>query len=419
MAMQQSVMSGMMSKLTKLDRASAPPLLPSPPLLVGPPPTQDSHTSPPPPIASLTMTRPSSPTRLPKLEVPLFTGEHVLSWLFQIEHFFTYHHIPPDQKIDIAAFYMTGKAIQWYHWLSSTHQIITWEHFSRHAELRFGPSTFINHKAQLFKLKQSSTVTAYLDEFKCLSTLVQGLSLTSLLNCFLSGLRDDIQRELYILKPTSLHDAMGMAQLLEDKCNVARLSVPPSRFGSFRPPPHLPAPTTLAPPNRSPPAASGVMPIKKLTPAQMAVRREQGLCFNCDSKFTRGHRCTPPQFLCLLADEDDDPSPDPAEPELYLPDPEPDPPPREAIVNDTPCISYHALNGFTVPSTLKLAGQIHGKDVVVFIDGGSTNNFIQSRWATHLGLPIQCGGESLHVPLQLGTLCFRLISSCCQSLVLM
>ena len=32
------------------------------------------------------------------------------------------------------------------------------------------------------------------------------------------------------------------------------------------------------------------------------------------------------------------------------------------------CISFHALNGLLVPSTLKLAGTIHSKKVIVLID---------------------------------------------------
>lgn len=42
----------------------------------------------------------------------------------------------------------------------------------------------------------------------------------------------------------------------------------------------------------------------------------------------------------------------------------------------TPCISFHTLIGVLVPSTLKIIGRIHFKEVVVLIDGGSTNNFI-------------------------------------------
>ena len=97
---------------------------------------------------------------------------------------------------------------------------------------------------------------------------------------------------------------------------------------------------------------------------------------------------------------------------------EPEPPDLAVVEEGIPCISFHALNGYRVPSTLKIAGKIYGKELVVLIDSGSTNNFIQTRWAKHLKLPVQpsshlrvtvgngevlsCGGECQQVPLLLG-----------------
>ena len=39
--------------------------------------------------------------------------------------------------------------------------------------------------------------------------------------------------------------------------------------------------------------------MKRLTWDEMQKRRTQGLCFNCDEKFTPGHRCRGPQLLLL------------------------------------------------------------------------------------------------------------------------
>lgn len=286
LATQQTVMTDMMFKLSKIERGASPPLLPSPPASPGSgfhhhlqAATQSSHSA-------------QAGLRLPKLEIPLFSGEDVLSWIFQIEHFFSHHTTPEDQKILIAAFYMTGEALQWYHWLFATEQLTTWEAFVRLAEIRFGPSKFINREARLYKLKQQSSVTAYMSDFECLSTRIIGLRPSSLLNCFLSGLRDDIQRELYILRPETLEDAMGLAKIVEDKCNAVRAASGPQRL-PFRP---LNVAHVANTPTGSPriPATSHPIPIKRLTPAEMASRRERGLCFNCDSPFTRGHRCKTP-----------------------------------------------------------------------------------------------------------------------------
>lgn len=100
--------------------------------------------------------------RHPCLEVPMFNGDGVSGWLFQIEHFFHIHFTPPDQRLIIATFYMTGHALDWFQFMSRTHELPNWETFRRELELRFGPSTFINHEANLFKLHQTTTVTAYI-----------------------------------------------------------------------------------------------------------------------------------------------------------------------------------------------------------------------------------------------------------------
>ena len=49
-----------------------------------------------------------------------------------------------------------------------------------------------------------------------------------------------------------------------------------------------------------------------------------------------------------------------------------------------PTISCNALAGITTPQTIKIEGQIKKKKVIVFIDSGSTHNFIHCRVAKEL-----------------------------------
>lgn len=188
-------------------------------------------------------------------------------------------------------------------------------------------------------------------------------------------------RTLY--SPSNLPDAMSLAKLVEGKCNAQRLFFQQSRPLFFKPPtsPLLPCSTPS-------PACPSPLPIKRLTLAKMTARREKNLCFKCDERFTPGHLCQPAQFLCLFADLEDEHPPDPGPP---CPDNTPEHPamPEELHVIDNPCISYHALTGQVVPSTLKLIGTINGKEIIVLVDGGSTNNFVQSQLVSHLGLAVE------------------------------
>lgn len=78
--------------------------------------------------------------------------------------------------------------------------------------------------------------------------------------------------------------------------------------------------------------------------------------------------------------------------------------------------------GQVVPSILKIDSSINGQEVIVLVDGGSTDNFVQSRLATHLNLVVQpslrmrvtvdngealtCGGECAGVALWMGEATF-------------
>ncbi|WVZ17466.1 hypothetical protein V8G54_010448 [Vigna mungo] len=111
----------------------------------------------------------------------------------------------------------------------------------------------------------------------------------------------------------------------------------------------------------------------------MQCRREKNLCFNCDERYTRGHRCKP-QFLLLTifdAEEDDES----ASTE--------DIPNSEWIPQAAGLISLHAFSGQWSPRTFRVTGSIYGYAVQILIDSGATHNFIQNKVAQFLHLPTQ------------------------------
>ena len=79
--------------------------------------------------------------------------------------------------------------------------------------------------------------------------------------------------------PNTMMESLGLAKLAEDKIMAQQRSK--STFVPFRNmvpqiPPILPAPRTT--------------PIKHLYEDDMQTCREKGICYNCDEKFTWGHR---------------------------------------------------------------------------------------------------------------------------------
>lgn len=109
------------------------------------------------------------------------------------------------------------------------------------------------------------------------------------------------------IRPLTLVQAAGLSRLHEEKLADQHRPSPsptvlnPTPFSSqplqLSAPTHSPSPPLLPSPPKPP------LPLKRLTPAEMAHRQEHGLCFNCNEKYTRGHRCAS-RFYLLIADEE-------------------------------------------------------------------------------------------------------------------
>ena len=112
-----------------------------------------------------------------------------------------------------------------------------------------------------------------------------------------------------------------------------------------------------------------------LTPQQLEERKEFFLCFNCDSKYSKGHKCGEKKLFYIDCEEKDEQEQEPCQDENV-----------EAISSEelTPTISCNALDGINTPQTLKIEGYIKKKKVIVLIDSGSTHNFIHYKLAKDL-----------------------------------
>ena len=243
-----------------------------------------------------------------KLDVPRFDGSDPSGWIFKINQFFEYHDTPAHERLTIASFYMEGRALAWFQWMTSNGQLTSWPVFLQALQTRFAPSPYGDPIGALFKLTQKTTVNAYLAEFEDLANHVVGLPAPFLLRCFISGLSLDIRREVKASQPLTLSQAAGLARLQEDKLLDAKPSSRPRPPYSppattYRQPSPLnrpvPSPVTQSAPLLTLPPRPIQPAMKRLTPEEIASRREKGLCFTCDEKYHRGHKCASRVFLFL------------------------------------------------------------------------------------------------------------------------
>ena len=75
------------------------------------------------------------------------------------------------------------------------------------------------------------------------------------------------------------------------------------------------------------------------------------LCYSCDSKYTKGHKCAEKKLFYIDCEEEEE---NEQEEDLYQ-----EPPLEEEEMN--PTISCNALAGITTPQTLKIKGHIKKK----------------------------------------------------------
>ena len=46
-------------------------------------------------------------------------------------------------------------------------------------------------------------------------------------------------------------------------------------------------------------------PPQRLTPQKLDERREKGLCFNCDNKYSKGHKCNENKLFYIDCEEEE------------------------------------------------------------------------------------------------------------------
>lgn len=305
--------------------------------------------------------RPIFSMQLAKLEFPRFAGDDPTEWFTRVDQFFEYQGTAEMQKVALASFHLQGEANQWWQWLRKAYKEegkeVTWVDFHDELWARFGPTECEDFDEVLSRVKQTGSLRDYQKEFERLGNRVQGWTQKALVGTFMGGLKPEIAKGIRMFKPKSLKEVIGLARMKDEQlARQRKVARPiPRSFTEYT------TPTTSR-------AASSM---KRLSWDEMQKRRAQGLCFNCDEKFTPGHKCRGPHILLLEANSD------PVDEEDI-----------ESQIEPQPEISLHAISGWAAYKTMRVMAKIGQCEMIVLIDSGSTHNFISERIANILKLPV-------------------------------
>jgi hypothetical protein len=110
-----------------------------------------------------------------------------------MEHYFYLYDITNDlSKLRYGFLHLDQEHWQWWQWRKTSRQgYISWTHFVEELYERFDTDT--NHLGRLKKLKQSGRVEDFIADFEHLDFRTEGMSDAFFLDCFISGLKDDIR----------------------------------------------------------------------------------------------------------------------------------------------------------------------------------------------------------------------------------
>ncbi|KAJ8752156.1 hypothetical protein K2173_003764 [Erythroxylum novogranatense] len=307
-----------------------------------------------------------------KLQFPKFDGTDPQGWAYKAEQYFEFTGVPPKQHVQLTSFHLEGIALQWHRWLSKFQGPLTWEELTRAIFKRFGPTEYDPSEA-LSRLKQTTTVVDYQQEFEKLSHRVDNLPASFLVGSFIAGLREEIRLDVKIKQPRTLSDAIGVTRLVEERNLLQKkqstTSKPSWSSKTITPSLLVPAPSakTITGTNNSPP------PFRRISGQEAKERRDKGLCYYCDEKYILGHRCNKPQLFAI---------------EDVLEEAETETGDDRSESEEVPEISLHAIAGMEHPQTIQLAGTLKGMDVTILVDSGSTHNFVDQSIVKLCGLTV-------------------------------
>ncbi|XXG76585.1 hypothetical protein AAC387_Pa08g0899 [Persea americana] len=117
---------------------------------------------------------------------------------------------------------------------------------------------------------------------------------------------DEIVEAVRMFKPRSLREAIELARLHDDNLSKQKRSprgAYQQRFQPFKSVSRASSSTTVAVSNSQSIATTSA---KKLSWDEMQRRREKGLCFGCNKKFTLCYRCQQPQAFFIEAFSQED-----------------------------------------------------------------------------------------------------------------
>lgn len=201
---------------------------------------------------------------------------------------------------------------------------------------------------------------------------MKGWTPKALVGTFIGGLKTEISDGIRMFQPKLVKEVITLTKMRDDQVNRQRRVIRPSNARS----------SVMTNQTNQPAVATT---IKRMSWEEMQKRRAQGLCFNCNEKFTPGHKCQVSQLLLLESFKLNE--------EKFLVEHQNDGKAECTAIENLEEImeleiTLHALTGWSAPRTMRIKAAIGSHELVALVDSGSTHNFISERIAGTLSFTV-------------------------------
>ncbi|CAA0834125.1 Unknown protein, partial [Striga hermonthica] len=305
----------------------------------------------------------------PKITMPTFEGTYPDAWLSRAMQFFEINEVPTSERVQIAAYYLDGEANTWWQWVSHVYknkgEQIKWRDFEKELITRFGSSDYFDYDEVLTRIRQTGSLRDYQKEFERIASRVRDWPESALVGAFVGGLKAELAAEVQLDRPKSTRSAMEAARLHEDHLAAVRKARPSEGRTDVR---RASVAVDDTPPRVEVKPAFGegmrtTSSVRRLTDGEMQRRRENGLCYTCNEKFTPGHKCKGKEvFLLEIGEEYEEEKPQ-----------------EESLLHVFKCKKRG-------PKMIRFTAEIKDLLLEVLVDSGSSLNFIDEGIARRLKL---------------------------------
>eukprot|EP00253_Pinus_taeda_P020366 PITA_20366 len=183
-----------------------------------------------------------------------FDGKDPANWILQMEQYFDLHDVQLLQKETIAHYEDTKR------------------------NMLFG---------QMINIRQKGSMVEHIEDFQKLNIRVNDIPEKQRTDAFIGTLKDKIRHEVRLWEPDSLEKEFNRARKIESGIMETRNPTTHKyKYGSVSSP-SLPKPT-------------------RFTPQQLEEKREKGLCYSCDRKYTKGHKCAEKKLFYIDCEEEEE-----------------------------------------------------------------------------------------------------------------